>query len=186
MCIYYLPSSFPEPDSSICSPFNTDYQNDNIQVSGSSGYIQSPLYGSKYPSSMQCTWVITVPEGNKIKLTFSDFAIGVRFYCNSSNLNYDHLQIKDGRYSNSTTLKTLCEQRYFFQPQIYSSGRYMWIRFKSNSYNDNPKNTTGFKAEFMYESLRPTSIPGTPTSIPYTHLLKTIISGKFWLEFNHD
>ncbi|XP_031564468.1 tolloid-like protein 1, partial [Actinia tenebrosa] len=139
---------FPEPDSTICSPFNTFYQNNNIQVSGSSGYIKSPLYGTKYPSNMQCTWVITVPNGNKIKLTFSDFRVGERFYgCSPS---HDFVEIRDGEFDVSAILGQYCSSS---RPSpVYSSGRHMWIRFNSNSDNYLDKQyaqeKNGFRASY--------------------------------------
>ena len=62
----------------------------------SSGEVTSPNYPAKYPHNHQETKIISVPEGKKIELTFTYFAIefyqeGGQIYC-----SYDKLEIFDG------------------------------------------------------------------------------------------
>ncbi|XP_041982769.1 cubilin-like [Aricia agestis] len=44
-------------------------------ISGSYGVIESPGYPEKYPPNSNCLWTITVPKGNVINVTFTDFNI---------------------------------------------------------------------------------------------------------------
>ncbi|XP_032520799.2 cubilin homolog [Danaus plexippus] len=45
----------------------------NNNVSGPYGVIESPGYPNKYPINSNCLWTITVPKGNKINITFTNF-----------------------------------------------------------------------------------------------------------------
>jgi hypothetical protein len=144
---------FAEKDPNTCTPFNNFSENNNIRYTGSSGYIKSPLYGTKYPSNIQCTWVITVPEGKKVKLSFSDFkVVAIEYSSSLCSSTDDRLEIRDGRYSFSRYIDSFCSS--VTPAPRYSTGRYMWIRFKSNSDNFITSNsiTNGFKAKFEAES----------------------------------
>jgi len=100
--------------------------NNNLQMSSSSGgTFSSPSYPSYYPDSMLCTWKITAPSGKRVKLYFNYFRLesGV---CSSN----DYLEVRDGSSSTSLKKGTYCGS---YAPTITSSGRYLWLRFRSDS-----------------------------------------------------
>ncbi|KAJ7371386.1 hypothetical protein OS493_025848 [Desmophyllum pertusum] len=125
-------------DKKKCFLGNID--NNNLELEGSSGTFESPRYPLKYPKFMSCTWVITVPEGKLVKLSFQKFDVEW-----SANCDEDYVRVYDGQYSTSTVKKTLCGS-YSIPDDIYSTGRYMRIHFSSDM--DNYSNY-GFKVQFQ-------------------------------------
>ena len=124
-------------DKKKCFLGNID--NTNLELEGTSGTFQSPRYPLKYPKFINCIWVITVPEGKHVKLSFEKFDVEW-----SVNCNEDYVKVFDGQYSTSTVKKTLCGASSI-PDDIYSSGRNMRVHFSSDS--DNYGNH-GFKAQF--------------------------------------
>ncbi|XP_078377630.1 procollagen C-endopeptidase enhancer 2-like [Oculina patagonica] len=41
-----------------------------IALAGSSGSFRSQDYPSNYPNDLTCTWIITVPQGHVVRLSF--------------------------------------------------------------------------------------------------------------------
>ena len=108
---------------SISSPF---LYNNNLQLSSSSGgTLRSPSYPYNYPNNMMCTWRITAPRGSGLLLTFNYFRLE-----SSPCSTRDYLEVRDGSSSTSTRIGTYCGT---YALNIFSSGRYLWIRFRSNS-----------------------------------------------------
>lgn len=118
----------------LSSPF---LYNNNLQLSSSSGgTFSSPSYPSYYPDSMLCTWKITAPSGKRVKLYFNHFRLegGV---CSSN----DYLEVRDGSSSTSLKKGAYCGG---YAPTITSSGRYLWLRFRS----DSQLRYKGFQAQY--------------------------------------
>ena len=109
---------------SINSPF---LYNNNLQLSSSSagGTLRSPSYPFNYPNNMMCTWRITAPSGSRLMLTFNYFRLE-----NGPCSSHDYLEVRDGSFSTSTRKGTYCGT---YALNIISSGRYLWIRFRSDS-----------------------------------------------------
>ena len=121
----------------LCLPGNTN--NDNLKLTGSDGAIQSPLV--YYPPDLNCDWLITVPEDNTVELSFDRFELdhdGATGECKG-----DYVDILDGQDSDSKIRGRFCG--YTSPGTIRSSGRYMRVRFKSDSGGPVYK---GFKATF--------------------------------------
>ena len=93
-----------------------------IPLTGETGRLFSPLYPQTYPPNMMCTWKITAPEGHFVRLRITALHLG--FDCKGSTL-----QIRGGQSSSSDLLKTFCGRK--FESSVFSSGRYMWVRFQS-------------------------------------------------------
>jgi len=56
----------------------------------SKGTLQSPNYPDNYPNNKDCTWIISVPTGQQIKLNVTDFSMeGHSRFC-----HYDYLEIR--------------------------------------------------------------------------------------------
>ena len=124
-------------DEKQCLPGNTN--NLNLKLTGSYGTLQSPEY---YPLQLYCEWLITVPEGKKVELSFE------RFDLNAATGMYgcsdDYLQINDGAYGESNAIHSFCGS--VIPKPVRSSGRQMYIRFQAYSESDTPRR--GFKATF--------------------------------------
>lgn len=119
-----------------CLPGNK--KNLELRLTGSNGALQSPEY---YPPDLYCEWLITVPDGKKVELTFE------RFELDFATFEYgcsDYVQIHDGDSSESNTIESFCGN--VIPKPIKSSGRHMYIRFQADSDYDRPRR--GFKATF--------------------------------------
>ena len=108
-----------------------------IALNGTSGTLFSPSYPQIYPPNMTCTWIITVPEGEFVRLKLTSFhledsCIGAK------------LEIGDRKNSSNDLLKSFCGKK--FESSSFSSGRYLWIRFVSPDIKD--LIGTGFSAVF--------------------------------------
>ena len=144
------PSPSPSPSllsalfvTGVCHPSAPDSFNNNLRLTGSSGTLHSPDYPSKYPPSMSCVWVITVPNGKRVKLTFDDFSTESNYPCGG---NGDFVEVRDGRYSYSRKTGTYCGKS---TPSVVrSSDRYMWVKFNSDS---DSATYRGFKAHYKAE-----------------------------------
>ena len=107
-----------------------------IPLTGETGRLFSPLYPHTYPNDMMCTWKITVPEGNFVRLRITSFDLG---FCGGTAL-----KIRDGQNSSGNLLKSFCGRT--FKRSVFSSGRYLWVRFQSPK--DGYVYGTGFNAVF--------------------------------------
>jgi len=138
-------------DESVCSPLNSDVNNQYINLKGSSvtKYIKSPLYPNKYPSKIECIWYIKVDWSNKIRLKLKNiniFNYGNILSCNSSS-DVDSLVVYDGSSIYSSKLTSYCSSSSS-STTITSSGSYLTIRFKTNKDNYFFGSTAGFQAEY--------------------------------------
>jgi len=139
-----------EEASGICNP---PYGSKVNQLQGSSGTFFTPGYPVPYPNQSTCLWNITVPSRKKVELKFEDFDLeGVSSSCKQPTNANVYVQIRDGQDQESKELVPHCG--YYTSsrhPDVYSSGRYMWVKFYSNSQNSLAK---GFKAHFEAVDLR--------------------------------
>ncbi|KAJ7371403.1 hypothetical protein OS493_025865 [Desmophyllum pertusum] len=127
----------------ICFPGNIN--NNNLELTGSSGTLQSPTEKDRsvnyYPGDSSCDWLITVPDGKIVKLFFDQsFELEPSY---GSTCTADYVEVLDGK-NNGESKGRYCG---FTTPDdIHSSGRYMWVRFRSDSMNSY---YNGFKATFV-------------------------------------
>lgn len=122
-------------------PCKTQGIDNVIPLTGKAGRLFSPLYPEKFPQDMECTWIITVPEGRFVRLSITSFDLG--------NECKNTLEIRDGQNSLSPLLGNFCSVS--FDPSVFSSGRYLLVRFQSEKRADKPPYATGFKA--FYETV---------------------------------
>ena len=85
-----------------------------IRLTGSNGSITLP----KPSNNRSCTWIITVPERNVVKLMISSY-----------DLKNSTLQYGDGQNSSSEVLETFSGEDT--EKTVLSSGRHLWARFQS-------------------------------------------------------
>lgn len=128
----------------VCSPDYTSTVNNNLELSGSSGVVLSPLYPSQYPDSISCTWKITVPNGKRIRIEFDDFWIDDQRGCHG-----DYLEVRDGLDTSSPMLGgKYCGNKN--PGEIYSTGSSIRLQFVS----DASGTSHGFKARYAAVSKR--------------------------------
>ena len=71
-------------------------------------------------------WLIEAPAGNYIELYLYTFNLEY----GGSNCPYDYLEIYDGRTSSSPLITRLCGSLPY--TYMYSSGRFLFVRFRSD------------------------------------------------------
>lgn len=128
-------------------------QDSNILLSNSSGMITSPKFPSNYPNNLHCVWKITLTSSNTaVKLTFNSLQLAAPSNSSSCGDDGDYVEVVDG-YSFSPNTKdaivigTFCG---IIKPGvIYSSGKSITLRFKSN----NVSNTKGFSLTYSASPL---------------------------------
>ncbi|CAH3166410.1 unnamed protein product [Pocillopora meandrina] len=84
------------PGSSEQRCFPGNIYNNNLTLSGYSGTLQSPEGGEGYLSHSSCNWLIAVPEGYFVKLSFDTFQMvqdGISGGCDA-----DYVEVVDGKY----------------------------------------------------------------------------------------
>ncbi|XP_078370349.1 procollagen C-endopeptidase enhancer 2-like [Oculina patagonica] len=143
--------------SGICRPW--DGSSTVHELSGSSGTFFSPDYPVPYPNNVRCIWTITVPAGKGVKLTFEDLDLETSFYsCDDlqSTSRIDIVKIGNGLLPESKLTAFYCGYQSFYPgfPAEHSTGRYMWIKFYSNS-PQSGRTKKGFKARFEAVDITP-------------------------------
>ncbi|XP_071816698.1 uncharacterized protein [Apostichopus japonicus] len=89
------------------------------------GKVQSPNHPGKYPSDVNCEWLITTEYTNHITLLFSTFELE-----ESPGCHYDYLEIYDGRNANSPLIGKYCGMN---QPgPLTSSSQSIFMKFISD------------------------------------------------------
>ena len=125
----------------LCSPGNRN--NDNLRLTGSIGTLKVP---PKYPERLSCTWYITVPEGNVVKLSFTKFDLSWR-----GGTCGDYVQVFDGQYTFIDSLEKYCGYESPTLKGVVSSGRYMVVMFRADFrryYFEGPNQKEGIEAHF--------------------------------------
>lgn len=114
------------------------------------GSITSPEFPSRdYPTNVDCVWQITTPYNTRIRLKVQAMKIqscgeaGTPDFCAC-----DYLEIRDGISSSDRLLATFCGTE--LPNELYSSGRHLWARFKS----DGQVVASGFVASFSSETIK--------------------------------
>jgi len=103
--------------------------------------ITSPKYPGEYPNQMDTAWLIQLPPGQFIEVTFSRFELESGYNCNS-----DSLTIYDGHYYSSPVLGKYCGNS--LPPDITSSTNQLFMKFKT----DVGGQYKGFKLQYKTSS----------------------------------
>ncbi|XP_059156606.1 uncharacterized protein LOC131941379 [Physella acuta] len=100
----------------------------------------SPNYPGEYLNNTDCVLYLEAPPGFIIQLDFRE-----KFQVEKSDkCKYDHLEVRDGPFAYSPLINRYCDAS--FPPMITSSGRHLWLRFKT----DGILQYGGFKAVYTY------------------------------------
>ncbi|GFG35967.1 hypothetical protein Cfor_02931, partial [Coptotermes formosanus] len=167
--------------------FHIHYQTDcNAVVRGFSGVIESPNFPSEYPDSLDCTWNITAPRGNKINATFSHFELEDNFWLwgrrkRSSNCSYDYVEVQEGA-DNAAPDTVLMSKRCGSEipGPVHSSKNHVYVHFVTDSSRTYP----GFRLEWVVDGcggiLRKPSgkftSPGYPVGYPHNTVCEWTIT----------
>jgi len=139
-----------EKASGICRP--SDESSKVHQLQGSSGTFFTPDYPVPYPVNTTCIWTIYVPARKRVQLKFENLDFGAVFFsCKQLTNEKDYVQIRDGWDSESNELAIYCGYYNNRASDVYSTGRYMWVKFQSSDHRQGGK---GFKAHFEAVDLR--------------------------------
>ncbi|XP_022107899.1 cubilin-like isoform X2 [Acanthaster planci] len=130
-------------DSSINGRgFTANYQSIDGGCGGNfstpTGDFHSHNYPNNYDHNTDCTWLITVAEDHRVKLTFLDFQL------EGASCQYDYVRVYDGPSLNYPVLLTQCGDGLPDPPTIYSSDRQMFIRMLA----DGSVSRRGFHATY--------------------------------------
>ncbi|KAF7223607.1 tolloid-like protein 2 [Nothobranchius furzeri] len=130
-------------------------------LQGDQGDLMTPGFPDQnYPNGALYQWRIMVPEGERVRLTFTAFDL-VPEVCG------DFVQVYDGDKPGSSLTGTFCGGK--MPKPVESFGNTMVVRFKS----DNRLNSKGFKATYTKSSLPPVVIPTTTTTTTTTTTVTT-------------
>ena len=112
----------------------TDCVSSGKQVDVSAFYnttVTSPNYPSEYDDYSDCAWRLSAESGYVVKVVFNDFKLQIgepRLVNNPCP--YDALTFRDGFSASSSLLGVYC---FTVHPEvIFSTGRYLYIKFSSN------------------------------------------------------
>ncbi|CAI9722917.1 1 isoform X1 [Octopus vulgaris] len=104
------------------------------------GILTSPNSPDDYRPNQECVWIIIVPEGYLVGLTFQAFEIE-----NHDNCVYDYIEILDGPDESSPFLGKFCG--YKMPEEIKSSSNQLYVKF----FSDGSVQKAGFSASFTRE-----------------------------------
>ena len=101
----------------------------NEDLTDPSGYLFSPAYSGDVLDDIACTWNITVPRNNNIRLEFRDFRLPDHPTCKGCDL-----QIFDGSETSAPAIGRFCG--YMYPPIVISSSNNLRIvlRCAANPY----------------------------------------------------
>lgn len=101
---------------------------------------------------MNVLYPVAAEPGHLLRLDFRD-----EFHVEpSEDCRFDYLEVRDGEHGYSSLLGRFCG--HTFPPMLTSSGRHLWLRFRS----DENIEYSGFRAVFL-------SIPRPTSSKRTTH-----------------
>jgi cubilin len=138
--------------------------------------IESPNFPQSYENLSNCSWIISVPIGNQINITFSHFNIqtGIDDTCNK---DYIRIQEGDKDKPNTDILKKCGSEDDILPLKISSTQRQVFISFVSDRF----KVDSGFRLEWYINGcskhlMKPNgqlTSPGYPNGdkLPYSHIL---------------
>ena len=122
--------------STLCSKVYT--------LSEANASFSSPGFPNYYRYSKDICWTIKAAAGHNIWLKFSSFHLPSYMDCTIFGV----VEVRDGHNVSGTLLGRYCGFQAPFT--VYSSDRYMWIKFKS----DEHVNLPGFQAFFTTDTTK--------------------------------
>ncbi|XP_011500246.1 PREDICTED: cubilin-like, partial [Ceratosolen solmsi marchali] len=113
------------------------------KVTGFQGVIESPNFPQSYENLSNCSWIISVPIGNRINITFSHFNIQPDLD-DKCDKNYIRIQEGDRDKPNTEILKKCGSEEDVLPLKISSKQRQVFITFVSDRFQVG----SGFRLEW--------------------------------------
>ncbi|RWS30688.1 cubilin-like protein [Leptotrombidium deliense] len=88
------------------------------------GHFMTPGYPNNYPTNIECEWVISASEGNKVSFSFIDFQIEQNDYCNT-----DYVEIRES-HGHGQLIGRFCGEEV--PTMNLTSSNVLWIKFRSD------------------------------------------------------
>lgn len=132
----------------------------DVYLKDTPGEFASPKWPGNYPSGSRCSWRITAPERQRVRVMFSSFALEHHSlgHCNEK---FDHVRILDGGTVGSPLIGLYCGSHNQFA--VLSSGRDIFVQFWSD--NDPHNSRQGFHASYVFETMNGTIFDKYPRYI---------------------
>ena len=112
-------------------------------LSEANASFSSPGFPKYYNNYEDICWTINAAAAHSIWLNFSSFHLEFETTC-----RFDVVEVRDGHNVSGTLLGRYCGFQAPFT--VYSSDRYMWIRFKTDWHINLP----GFQAFFTTDTTK--------------------------------
>ena len=103
----------------------------HIHLNNSVYFFSSPGYPSCYPNNQDCVWLF---EARSQYVHLYVYKFNLEY--GGSSCPYDYLEIRDGNSPSSPLLTRTCGSVYYLS--IYTSSRFLFLRFHSNGYTQMP------------------------------------------------
>ncbi|XP_074638593.1 uncharacterized protein LOC141897056 isoform X2 [Acropora palmata] len=134
------PSSAQGSSASIASAVSVSgscpyYMNGKLN-----GRFTSPNFPSYYGRNVRCSLLIEAPHGHHIYLQFRSFSLEF----GAAHCPYDYVDIFDGNSILSFKITRACGPQQNVPCEIYSSGRFLYVKFSSDGSQQYP----GFSAYY--------------------------------------
>ncbi|XP_052870861.1 cubilin homolog [Anopheles cruzii] len=129
------------------------------------GTIRSPLSPtdpSVYPNNLNCEYLIKLPVGSRVDITFTKFHLE-----QSESCKFDYLEIFDGSTTNDPSLGKFCGDR--IPPGYTSSGNTLLLQFHTDWSAPNP----GFSINYRVKCGGTFTEPGTELMSPSYPMMYT-------------
>ena len=94
-------------------------------------YFSSPGSPSCYPNNQDCVWLFEAPSHHVFLYVYN---FNVEY--GGGSCPYDYLEIRDGNSPSSPLINKTCGSLYYMY--IYTSSRFLFLRFHSNGYTQMP------------------------------------------------
>lgn len=95
------------------------------KVASDAKAVQSPFYPDAYTNNQECKWLMTAPPDMVVMFIIAKFDLG----------QGDFLEIRDGSDERAAMLKNLTLEQTVTGKMIKSTGRFLFVRFKSDFKN---------------------------------------------------
>lgn len=92
------------------------------------GNLSSPNYPVKYPTNMECVWVLNVPAGDTIEFNFVDMDIEAGADC-----RWDYVELRDGGSLGSNSLGKFCGSSLPSPSRYVSTGNQLVVKIRSDA-----------------------------------------------------
>ena len=109
------------------------------------GELKSPRFPRSYPNSIRCVWKISTDPYRRIALGVKDGAFDVEQGSSIYSCNRDWVSVYDNETKSGRRLGTYCGNGMRTFQTLHSTGRHLYIEFKS----DWQQRRSGFQLQYV-------------------------------------